>query len=99
MQFTNFADFITMNGHGMYVWISYGSSALLFFLLIYISKSQDQQVKKQIIQREKRYKKLKIAEKNKQIRHNSTFETDPLQQQSAGISPAQVVERNNDPTP
>jgi heme exporter protein D len=63
MQFSSFADFIAMDGHGFYVWISYGASALLFFLLIYISKSQDQQVKKQIILREKRHKKLKVAEK------------------------------------
>jgi heme exporter protein D len=81
MQFSSFADFIAMGGHGFYVWISYGASALLFFLLIYISKSQDQQVKKQIIQREKRHKKLKIAEKNKQSRYNLPEKNESLDQQ------------------
>ncbi len=68
MQFTNLADFITMNGHGFYVWLSYGAAAILFFFLIYISRSEDLQVRKKIIQREQRNKKLKAAAKHKQNR-------------------------------
>jgi heme exporter protein D len=98
MQFSSFADFIAMDGHGFYVWISYGASALLFFLLIYISKSQDQQVKKQIVLREKRHKKLKVAEKNKQNRYNLEEKIEPLDQKLANIFPAKVVEKNNEST-
>ncbi len=43
MQFTSFSDFIAMGGHGFYVWLSYSVSAVLFFVLIYLSKLKDKQ--------------------------------------------------------
>lgn len=61
MQFDSFAQFISMNGHGFYVWLSYGITLALFLLLAFISINQKKQTINQIIKRQQREIKLKQA--------------------------------------
>ncbi|MBQ4798180.1 heme exporter protein CcmD [Pseudoalteromonas sp. MMG006] len=62
MQFDSFSDFIAMGGYGFYVWLSFGTCALIL-LGILISSLRDTKrimasVEQQII-REERIKKAK----------------------------------------
>lgn len=66
MQFSSFSDFINMGGYGFYVWLSFGSAALLLILLMISSKTDHQKVIKQIAQRQSREDKLRQARKIKQ---------------------------------
>ena len=34
MQFDSFAEFLTMGGHGLYVWLTYGISAVIIIFNI-----------------------------------------------------------------
>ena len=61
MQFSSFADFISMGGHGFYVWLSYSTSVFLLLLLVFMTKANDKRVKQQIKNRIKREAKLKLA--------------------------------------
>lgn len=66
MQFSSFSEFIAMGGHGFYVWLSYGVSALLLMLLVVFSVNKHKTIIKQIQQRQQRELKLKQAAKNHQ---------------------------------
>lgn len=46
-QFENFQDFMTMSGHGPYVWACYGAVALLFVALSWQSLAGMSRFKKQ----------------------------------------------------
>ncbi|MEW6990194.1 heme exporter protein CcmD [Colwelliaceae bacterium 6441] len=70
MQFSTFAEFLAMGGHGFYVWLSYGISILLLSLLVIFSLSRNKAIIKQIQQRQQREVKLKQAAQQQQI-HNS----------------------------
>lgn len=78
MQFSSLADFIAMDGHGFYVWLSYGISLFLLSSLVVFSISRNKKIIQQIQQREKREIKLKQAaeqqKKNieKEVTHEST---------------------------
>jgi len=61
MQFSSFAEFVAMGGHGFYVWLSYGVSAGLLGLLVLLSLRNNNKVIKQIRLRQKRELKLKQA--------------------------------------
>ena len=37
MQFDSFADFIAMGGYGFYVWLSFGSCALILLGILFSS--------------------------------------------------------------
>ena len=50
--FESFSDFLNMNGYAFYVWLSYGLSVLLTFLLWLWSKAQRKQVMAEIKQQE-----------------------------------------------
>lgn len=47
-QFDNFAQFIQMNGHGSFVWISYGITFLCVVAVIVYSRAQRKNLLKQI---------------------------------------------------
>jgi len=72
MQFDNINAFFNMGGYGFYVWLSYGSSALFLVGLILLSKANNQNVIKKIVQRQKREKKLRQAAKH-QNEQNTTI--------------------------
>lgn len=61
MQFSSFSDFINMGGYGFYVWLSFGSAALILSLLLISSKAGHLQIMKQIAKRKQREDKLKEA--------------------------------------
>lgn len=61
MQFNSFAEFVAMDGHGFFVWLSYGITILLFVLLTAYSLAGHKSTIKQINQRQKRELKLKQA--------------------------------------
>jgi len=50
-QFDGFADFISMGGHGVYVWISYGITFLVMVWLLIAPIARKRQIL-QILQRE-----------------------------------------------
>ncbi len=62
MQFDSFSDFIAMGGYGFYVWLSFGSCALILLGILFMSRSDTKRilndVKQQIV-REERIKKAK----------------------------------------
>ncbi|MDO6636221.1 heme exporter protein CcmD [Pseudoalteromonas carrageenovora] len=62
MQFDSFSDFIAMGGYGFYVWLSFGTCALILLGILLNSlrdtKSIMASVEQQII-REERIKKAK----------------------------------------
>lgn len=78
MQFSSFAEFIHMEGHGFYVWLSYGISLTLLALLITFSVLRNKNIVTQIEQRQKRELKLKQAAQqqdqnlSQEVNHEST---------------------------
>lgn len=78
MQFNSFAEFIAMDGHGFFVWLSYGITLLLFVLLIAYSLAGHKSTIKQIYKRQQRELKLKKAaqrqeqEQVQRVNHEST---------------------------
>ena len=61
MQFDSISAFLSMGGYGPYVWLSYGVTFAALGLLIFSSVNHHKKVKQQIIQRQKREKKLRQA--------------------------------------
>lgn len=59
MQFSSFAEFISMGGYGFFVWLSFGTGLLLLTLLVWQSISGHKLMKKRIAQQIKRQSKLK----------------------------------------
>ncbi|KGJ90446.1 heme exporter protein CcmD [Colwellia psychrerythraea] len=61
MQFNSFSDFINMGGYGFYVWLSFGTAALILTALLISSKAGHQQIIDQIAKRKQREDKLRQA--------------------------------------
>ncbi|MDO6428704.1 heme exporter protein CcmD [Thalassotalea sp. 1_MG-2023] len=61
MQFSNFAEFIAMDGHGFYVWLSYGFTFAIFVILALFSNARHHATLAHIKRRYNREKKLKQA--------------------------------------
>lgn len=61
MQFNSFSEFINMGGYGFYVWLSFGATAVILALLLFISKAGHQQIITQIAKRTQRENKLRQA--------------------------------------
>ncbi|MFD2165201.1 heme exporter protein CcmD [Thalassotalea euphylliae] len=61
MQFDSVASFLDMGGYGFYVWLSFGSGALLLATLTIGSNLAHKRIKAQIAQQLKRESKLKQA--------------------------------------
>ncbi|MBE0367444.1 heme exporter protein CcmD [Pseudoalteromonas sp. MMG013] len=60
MQFESFSDFISMGGYGFYVWLSFGSCALVLSSVLISSLFDGKRLKQQVrlqIEREARIKK------------------------------------------
>ncbi|MBQ4879990.1 heme exporter protein CcmD [Pseudoalteromonas luteoviolacea] len=65
MQFESFSDFIAMGGYGFYVWLSFGSCAVIILGLLFGSLYEGKQLKQQVksqMAREERIKKAKEME-------------------------------------
>ncbi len=63
MQFDSINAFFAMGGYGFYVWLSYGVSALMIALLIFMSCRSHKKTKEQIAKRYHRENKLREAAK------------------------------------
>lgn len=63
MQFDSINAFFAMGGYGFYVWLSYGVSALMIALLIFMSCQSHKNTKQQIAKRYRRENKLREAAK------------------------------------
>ena len=75
MQFSSLSEFIAMDGHGLYVWLSYGLSFICLALLIILSLHSNKVVRRNILKKIKREDKLKKAqEKQQQVFENTTIE-------------------------
>lgn len=78
MQFSSFAEFVNMGGHGFYVWLSYGVSIALLGLLVFFSVKKHNDAIKQIQLKQIREAKLKRASQNianyssEEVNHEST---------------------------
>ena len=48
MYFTSFEQFINMDGHGFYVWLSYACFAFLVVTNIWIAQQRQRRLRKQI---------------------------------------------------
>lgn len=78
MQFSSFAEFIAMGGHGFYVWLSYGVSIALLVLLVFFSITKNKSIINQIQKRQQREEKLKQAAQqqtsniSQEVTHEST---------------------------
>ncbi|WP_372763056.1 heme exporter protein CcmD [Pseudoalteromonas sp.] len=62
MQFDSFADFIAMGGYGFYVWLSFGTCALILLGILFSSLRETKQIMTSVAQqiaREARIKKAK----------------------------------------
>lgn len=62
MQFDSFADFISMGGYGFYVWLSFGTCALILLGILFSSLRDTRKILasvEQQIAREARIKKAK----------------------------------------
>jgi heme exporter protein D len=67
MQFTSFNEFINMGGYGFFVWLSFGTAALLLTLLIVDSNAGHKRIINHIAQQKRREEKLRQSrEQNKQ---------------------------------
>lgn len=47
-QFESFNDFMTMSGHGAFVWVSYAVTLLALLLLVVIPSIQKKQMRQQL---------------------------------------------------
>jgi len=75
MQFDSFADFINMGGYAFYVWLSFGVSFGLLFMLTLSSKLSLSKVKQDIAKQTKREQKLKEAAKMQKAAKEVTHES------------------------
>ncbi len=48
MYFDTVGDFLSMGGHGSYVWFCYGVSALVLSILVGVARSRRKQAEQQI---------------------------------------------------
>lgn len=65
MQFDSFADFIAMGGYGFYVWLSFGTCALILLGILFSSLRDTKKIFASVelqIAREARIKKAKQEE-------------------------------------
>ena len=60
-HFQNFQDFIHMNGHGVYVWASYGITFLLIFGLIWYTFAERKKIIRELYQ-----KNIRLTTKQRQ---------------------------------
>lgn len=65
MQFATMSEFFNMGGYAFYVWLSYGSTALLLVLLAIAGHQRHKDVIRKIVQRqqrEARHRRAMLAE-------------------------------------
>ncbi|MFC3031770.1 heme exporter protein CcmD [Pseudoalteromonas fenneropenaei] len=61
MQFASFSDFLAMGGYGFYVWLSFGSCALILLGIFFSSWFDSKQLKSAIREQMAREARIKQA--------------------------------------
>jgi len=64
MAFESFSEFISMRGHGIYVWSAFIISISLFKILLWKPLWEQRQILKKVHQQMVREKKFRLGERN-----------------------------------
>jgi len=76
MQFDSVSTFFAMGGYGFFVWLAYGFTATVLILLVLSSIRSHKNIKRQIIQRQKREQKLRQASQQQEQQAQQATEQD-----------------------
>ena len=68
-QFSSFADFLTMSGHGVYVWIAYGVSFAALALLALQPVVRRRQLQRDLV----RLQRIQTRRQNRTPDHTETL--------------------------
>ncbi|MFK3869736.1 heme exporter protein CcmD [Pseudoalteromonas rhizosphaerae] len=66
MQFDSFSDFIAMGGYGFYVWLSFGSCALILLGILVSSLNDTKRIMASVQQQAAREARIKHAQQENQ---------------------------------
>lgn len=61
MQFDSFSDFIAMGGYGFYVWLSFGTCALILLGILFSSLNDTKRILTSVQQQADREQRIKQA--------------------------------------
>jgi len=67
MQFDSFSDFIAMGGYGFYVWLSFGTCALILLGILFSSLNDTKRILTSVQQQAAREQRIKQAKKEQQV--------------------------------
>jgi len=67
MQFDSFSDFIAMGGYGFYVWLSFGSCALILLGIFFMSRHDTKRILTDVKQQMVREERIKKAKQEQQL--------------------------------
>ena len=67
MQFDSFSDFIVMGGYGFYVWLSFGTCAVILLGILISSLHDTKHILKSVQQQVEREARIKQAKQEQQI--------------------------------
>ncbi|MCQ8877861.1 heme exporter protein CcmD [Pseudoalteromonas shioyasakiensis] len=67
MQFDSFSDFIAMGGYGFYVWLSFGTCALILLGILFSSLNDTKRILTSVQQQADREQRIKQAKQESQV--------------------------------
>lgn len=67
MQFDSFSDFIAMGGYGFYVWLSFGTCALILLGILFSSLNDTKRILTSVQQQAAREQRIKQAKQEQQV--------------------------------
>jgi len=67
MQFDSFSDFMAMGGYGFYVWLSFGTCALILLGILFSSLNDTKRILTSVQQQAAREQRIKQAKKEQQV--------------------------------
>ena len=67
MQFDSFSDFIAMGGYGFYVWLSFGTCALILLCILVSSLNDTKRIMASVQQQAEREARIKQAKQEQQL--------------------------------
>ncbi|BDF94983.1 MULTISPECIES: heme exporter protein CcmD [Pseudoalteromonas] len=67
MQFDSFSDFIAMGGYGFYVWLSFGTCALILLGILLSSLNDTRRIMASVQQQAEREARIQQAKQEQQV--------------------------------
>lgn len=67
MQFDSFSDFLAMGGYGFYVWLSFGTCALILLGILFGSLNDTKRILTSVQQQADREQRIKQAKQEQKI--------------------------------